>query len=142
MASWASIAAALATSATRSRLEATSRFKGEGGPLLNLLKAPRGVYLVSLLVIVEGSVRNKRCVMLSTMKEKHAFGKLIDNSGKMAMVYLEKKDTNGKEAAKKLGRNSSTRIRQRATAPSPWSQSMCTSWSSSGACRGSTTLRS
>ena len=66
--------------------------------MLNLLKAPRGVYLVSLLVIVEDSIRNKHCVMLST----HApFGKLIDNSGKMVPVYLEKKDTNGKEAAKK-----------------------------------------
>ena len=70
--------------------------------MLNLLKAPRGVYLVSLLVIVEDSIRNKHCVMLSTMKEKHApFGKLIDNSGKMVPTYLEKKDTRGKEKAKK-----------------------------------------
>ena len=72
----------------------------KGGPLLNLLRAPPGVFLVSLLVIMDG-VRNKHCVMLSTLKEKHApFGKLIDNHGKMVPTYVEKKDLRGKETAK------------------------------------------
>ena len=101
MASWSSIDSALTTLGYPFSIkEATSRFKGEGGPLLNLLRAPRGVYLVSLLVIVDG-VRNKHCVMLSTLKEKRApFGKLIDNHGKMRPTYMEKKDTRGKESAK------------------------------------------
>ena len=101
MASWASIASTLTTlDYPFSIEEATWRFKGEGGPLLNLLRAPSGVFLVSLLVIVDG-VRNKHCVMLSTLKERHApFGKLIDNHGKMVPTYLEKKDVRGKEAAK------------------------------------------
>ena len=101
MASWASIASTLTTlDYPFSIEEATWRFKGEGGPLLNLLRAPSGVFLVSLLVTVDG-VRNKHCVMLSTLKERHApFGKLIDNHGKMVPTYLEKKDVRGKEAAK------------------------------------------
>ena len=101
MASWASIASTLTSlDYPFSIEEATWRFKGEGGPLLNLLRAPPGVFLVSLLVIVDG-VRNKHCVILSTLKEKHApFGKLIDNHGKMVPTYLEKKDLRGKEMAK------------------------------------------
>ena len=101
MASWASIASTLTILDYPFLIEeATWRFKGEGGPLLNLLRAPSGVFLVSLLVTVDG-VRNKHCVMLSTLKERHApFGKLIDNHGKMVPTYLEKKDVRGKEVAK------------------------------------------
>jgi len=101
MASWESIASALTTLGYPFSIEeATRRFMGEGGPMLNLLRAPPGVYLVSLLVTVEG-VQNKHCVMLSTIKERHApFGKLIDNHGKMVPAYLQKKDTTGKEKAK------------------------------------------
>ena len=91
--------------------EATSRFRGDGGPLLNLLRAPCGAYMV---VIVQG-VRSKHCVMLSTLREKHApFGKLIDNHGKMLPVYLQKKDRLGKQSAKKarklfIGQNPAVR---------------------------------
>ena len=103
MASWKSVSSALSTLGYPFVIEeATSRFKGKGGPMLNLLRSQeRGVYLVALLVTVDG-VRNKHCVMLSTLREKHApLGKLIDNHGKMRPVYLEKKDTNGKDSAKK-----------------------------------------
>tara|TARA_B110000037_G_scaffold219821_1_gene285796 strand:- start:3947 stop:5149 length:1203 start_codon:yes stop_codon:yes gene_type:complete len=103
MASWKSVSSALSTLGYPFVIEeATSRFKGKGGPMLNLLRSQeRGVYLVALLVTVDG-VRNKHCVMLSTLREKHApSGKLIDNHGKMRPVYLEKKDTNGKDSAKK-----------------------------------------
>ena len=101
MASWKSVSSALSTLGYPFAIEeATARFKGKGGPMLNLLRSPRSVYLVALLVTVDG-VRNKHCVMLSTLREKHApSGKLIDNHGKMRPVYLEKKDTNGKEKAR------------------------------------------
>ena len=103
MASWKSVSSALSTLGYPFVIEeATSRFKGKGGPMLNLLRSQeRGVYLVALLVTVDG-VRNKHCVMLSTLRGKHApSGKLIDNHGKMRPVYLEQKDTNGKDSAKK-----------------------------------------
>ena len=102
MASWDSVSAALSALGYPFALsEATSRFKGPGGPLLNLLCAPRGVYIVSLLVIV-GDARNKHSVMLSTVRERHApFGKLVDNHGKMVPAYIQKRDRNGKEAARR-----------------------------------------
>ena len=88
-------------------IEATSRFKDEGGPLLNLLKADPGVFLVSMCVTIDAcdGKQNKHCVMLSTIpKRGRPFGKLIDNHGKMVPAYLEKKDTRSKEAAKKAWR--------------------------------------
>ena len=102
MASWKSVSSTLFTLGYPFVIEeATSRFQGKGGPMLNLLRSQRGVYLVALLVTVDG-VRNKHCVMLSTLREKHApLGKLIDNHGKMEPVYIQKKDTNGKDSAKK-----------------------------------------
>ena len=86
-------------------IEATPRFQNnEGGPLLNLLKADPGVFLVSLCVTIDGK-QNKHCVMLSTIpKRGRHFGKLIDNHGKMVPAYLEKKDTRSKKAAKKAWR--------------------------------------
>ena len=39
--------------------------------MLNLLRAPPGVYLVAMWVTIEGH-RNKHCVMLSTLAEEHA----------------------------------------------------------------------
>eukprot|EP00966_Prymnesium_polylepis_P158940 3673902-Prymnesium_polylepis.1 len=66
-----------------------------GGSLLNLLKADRGVYLVSLLVTLDNTA-NKHCVMLSTLKEPRApHGKLIDDHGRMRPVYLEQRDIRG-----------------------------------------------
>ena len=80
MASWLSLAAAITTLGYPAKLEeATARFRTTGGPLLNLLKADRGVYLVSLLVTVDNTA-NRHCIMLSTLREPHApLGKLIDN---------------------------------------------------------------
>ena len=86
MASWKSVSSALSTLGYCNLQypfaieEATARFKEKGGPMLNLLRSPRGVYLVALLVTVDG-VRNKHCVMLSTLREKHVpSGKLINTA--------------------------------------------------------------
>ena len=100
-ASWSSLSDAFVKLEYPFKLvEATARFKCEGGPLLNLLKASAGVYLVALAVTLDGK-RSNHCVMLSTIPEKQApFGKLIDNHSSMKPVYLEKKDVKGKEAAK------------------------------------------
>ena len=103
----------------RAPQESTSRFDGKGGQLnllLNLLRAPAGVYLVSLQVIIDGK-ESKHGVVLSKLAEEHApHGKLIDNHGKMQPCYLESKDTNGKEAAKMawklfIGQNPATKER-------------------------------
>jgi hypothetical protein len=64
----------------------TSNFKVFGGPMLNLLRAPCGVYIVSLSISVD-KFPNKHSVMLSTIKESGKFhGKIIDNS-KLHPVY-------------------------------------------------------
>lgn len=105
-ASWGSLATALqALGYPFELVEATARFKSAGGPMLNLLKAPPAVFLVSLCVTAGGK-QNKHCVMLSTVPQKHAapphapFGKMIDNHGKMLPVYIQKKDLLGKKAAR------------------------------------------
>jgi hypothetical protein len=117
MASWLSLTTALTTLGYPAKLEeATARFRTTGGPLLNLLKASRGVYLVSLLVTVDNTA-NRHCIMLSTLSEPHApHGKLIDNHGRMRPVYLQQKDTRGKLAAKSawklfIGQNPALRTR-------------------------------
>ena len=105
MASWASLADAfLALDYPFELVEATARFKVAGGPMLNLLCAPPGVYLVALHVTIEAHA-SKHCVMLSTLRKDHApLGKLIDNHSMMKPVYIEKKDLAGKRAAKKAWR--------------------------------------
>ena len=117
MASWDSVIWALADLGYPYVLqESTSRFDGKGGLMLNLLRAPAGVYLVSLQVIIDGK-ESKHGVVLSKLAEEHApHGKLIDNHGKMQPCYLESKDTNGKEAAKMawklfIGQNPATKER-------------------------------
>ncbi|KOO28149.1 hypothetical protein Ctob_009736 [Chrysochromulina tobinii] len=117
MASWDSVIWALADLGYPYVLqESTSRFDGKGGLMLNLLRAPAGVYLVSLQVIIDGK-ESKHGVVLSKLAEEHApHGKLIDNHGKMQPCYLEAKDTNGKEAAKMawklfIGQNPATKER-------------------------------
>ena len=83
--------------------EETRNFKGSGGPMLNLLRAPSGVYIVSLSIEVDGYI-NKHSVMLSTIKESgKCHGKIIDNS-KLKPVYLEGKDKKDKGSAKKAWR--------------------------------------
>ena len=101
-ASWASFSKALITLEYPFKLvEVTSKFCFKGPPMLNLLNATAGVYLVSLCVTVDGK-QNKHCVMLSTIAEEHApFGKLIDNHSAMKPAYLEEKDLLRKGAAKK-----------------------------------------
>ena len=99
---WASLNAALgALGYPFEAVEATARFEtAEGGPMLNLLKAPPAVFLVALRVKVGGKV-NKHAAMVSTLHQKHApFGKLVDNHGRMRPVYVEKRDRVGKKAAK------------------------------------------
>jgi hypothetical protein len=83
--------------------EVTKNFKVSGGPMLNLLCAPPGVYIVSLSIEVDGFI-NKYSVMLSTIKESgNSHGKIIDNS-KLHPVYLEGKDKKDKGSAKKAWR--------------------------------------
>jgi hypothetical protein len=75
--------------------------------MLNLLRAPCGVYIVSLSISVD-EFPNRHSVMLSTIKESGKFhGKIIDNS-KLHPVYLEGKDKKKiKAVLKKLGEKSS-----------------------------------
>ena len=83
--------------------EVTSSFIVSGGPLLNLLRAPSGVYIVSLFIEVDGLV-NKHSVMLSTIEEPGKLhGKIVDNS-RLRPVYLEGKDKKDKCSAKKAWR--------------------------------------
>ena len=100
-ATWASFSKALITLKYPFKLvEVTSKFRAKGGPMLNLLTAPSGVYLVALCVMVDGK-QNKHCVMLSTIAEERApFGKLIDNHRDVKPVYLEEKDRHNKTSAK------------------------------------------
>ena len=101
-ASWATLADAfLSLQLPFALREVTSHFKVAGGPFLNLLKAHPGVYVVSLCVTIDG-LKNNHAVALSTIPEKHApSGKLVDNHAQAKPVYLEQKDTRGREAAKK-----------------------------------------
>lgn len=83
--------------------EVTSSFKVLGGPMLNLLCAPCGVYIVSLSIVVDGFYNN-HCVMLSTIQEQGKLhGKIIDNS-KLHPVYLEGMDKKNKHSANKAWR--------------------------------------
>jgi len=100
-ASWASMGNALIAQATPFELqEATTRFRTKGGPMLNLLKASPGAYVVSMLVTVSGQP-NRHAIMVSTINEPHCpLGKMIDNSGAMRPAYIEAKDKLHKPAAK------------------------------------------
>jgi hypothetical protein len=78
--------------------EVTASFRVKGGPMLNLLRAPSGVYIVSLSIEVDGLL-NKHSVMLSTIQEPGKLhGKIIDNS-RLCPVYLEGKDKKDKGSA-------------------------------------------
>ena len=93
-ASWKSCMSALAMLDLPYKLkEATARFKS-GPPMLNLLRTVSGVFIVGLLVEVEGK-RNDHCVVFSASK-----GILMDNGSKTRPVYIEEKDKRGKKAAK------------------------------------------
>jgi hypothetical protein len=93
-ASWASCKAALNTLALPYELvEATVRFQG-GPPMLNLLRATEGVFVVALLVEIEGK-KNDHCVAFSAN-----LGTLLDNGSKTKPVYIEDKDRRGKKAAR------------------------------------------
>ena len=97
-ASWASCRAALAALALPYELvEATARFQG-GPPMLNLLRATAGVFVVALLVEIEGK-KNDHCVAFSASR-----GALVDNGSKTKPVYIEEKDRRGKKAARDVFR--------------------------------------
>ena len=83
--------------------EVTANFRVKGGPMLNLLRAPSGVYICSLSIEVDGLL-NKHSVMLSTIEEPGKLhGKIIDNS-RLCPVYLEGKDKKDKGSAYKAWR--------------------------------------
>lgn len=74
-------------------VEVTTRFQG-GPPMLNLLRTTSGVFVVGLLVEIEGK-KNAHCVAFSA-----SLGKLLDNGSKTRPVYIEEKDKRGKKAAR------------------------------------------
>ena len=102
----------------RAPQESTSRFDGKGGQLnllLNLLRAPAGVYLVSLQVIFDGK-ESKHDAVLSKLAVEHApHGKLINNHGKMRPCYVEARKQMARIRRKRRGSSSSARTRPRGT---------------------------
>jgi hypothetical protein len=94
MASWKSVSLALFTLGYPFVIEeATSRFQG-GPPMLHLLRTTSGVFLVGLLVEIEGK-KSTHCIAFSA-----SLGRLIDNGSKTLPVYIEDKDRRGKKAAR------------------------------------------
>ena len=71
----------------------TARFK-TGAPMLLLLQATSGTFIVGLNVCVEGK-RNNHCVAFSADK-----GMLVDNGSTTRPVYIKKTDKRKKKAAK------------------------------------------
>jgi len=88
--------------------EASARFCTNGAPMLNLLKAEAGVYIVGLEVGVRTAGVEKRyrhCVCLTTIATEHApLGRLMDNSARSKPVYIEQTDLVHKVPAKKVWR--------------------------------------
>jgi len=88
--------------------EATARFRSSGAPMLNLLKAEPGVYIVGLDVGVRAAGVEKKyrhCVCLTTIATEHApLGRLMDNNARTKPVYIESTDLVHKVPAKKVGR--------------------------------------
>ena len=89
-------------------LEATARFRSNGPPMLNLLKATPGVYIVALDVEVRTATtenRYRHCVCLTTLATEHApLGRLLDNNARTRPVYIERADLVHKGVAKKVWR--------------------------------------
>ena len=102
-ASWYSMATALSQLECSYQLhECTRDFKVTGGPGLNLLKAPNGVYITSLYVTANAT-NHKHCIVVSTVPEVHCpRGKLIDNHRLSKPVYLQSADVKGKRSAKRV----------------------------------------
>ena len=93
-ASWASCKAALrCLSLPYELVEATARFQG-GPPMLNLLRETTGVFVVALLVEIEGK-KNDHCIAFSATRAT-----LVDNGSKTKPVYIKDKDRRGKKAAR------------------------------------------
>ena len=88
--------------------EASARFCTNGAPMLNLLKAEPGVYIVGLEVGVRAAGVEKKyrhCVCLTTIATEHApLGRLMDNSARTKPVYIEQTDLVHKVPAKKAWR--------------------------------------
>ena len=74
-------------------VEATARFQG-GPPMLNLLRASSGVFVVALLVEVDGK-KNDHCIAFSATR-----GVMVDNGATTKPVYIEEADRRGKKAAR------------------------------------------
>jgi hypothetical protein len=88
--------------------EATALFRSSGAPMLNLLKAEPGVYIVGLDVGVRAAGVEKKyrhCICLTTIPTEHApLGRLMDNSARTKPVYVEQTDLVHKGVAKKVWR--------------------------------------
>ena len=88
----------------------TSRFDGKGGQLnllLNLLRAPAGVYLVSLQVIFDGKESKHDAVLSKLAVEYAPHGKLINNHGKMRPCYVEARKQMARRRRRRRGSSSS-----------------------------------
>mmetsp|Transcript_34108 Transcript_34108/g.85546 ORF Transcript_34108/g.85546 Transcript_34108/m.85546 type:complete len:486 (-) Transcript_34108:190-1647(-) len=88
--------------------EATALFRSSGAPMLNLLKAEPGVYIIGLDVGVRAAGVEKKyrhCVCLTTIATEHApLGRLMDNNARTKPVYIESTDLVHKVPAKKVWR--------------------------------------
>jgi len=88
--------------------EATALFRSSGAPMLNLLKAEPGVYIIGLDVGVRAAGVEKKyrhCVCLTTIATEHApLGRLMDNSARTKPVYIEQTDLVHKVPAKMVWR--------------------------------------
>ena len=101
-ANWVSVDGALAAQNAPFRLkESTATFqRTKGGPMLNILNAPAGVYVATTLVTVRGKP-NRHAICVSTLPEAHCpLGKMIDNASTMKPVYIEAADKQHKPGAR------------------------------------------
>ena len=99
-ASWSTITKALMQCNLPFELvDASYRFQTSGPPLLNLLQAPPGVYIVGMCVTI-GDKQYKHCVMLSTIPTPgKPYGKIVDNGSSSVPVYIEAADRENKKKA-------------------------------------------
>jgi hypothetical protein len=99
-ASWSTITKALMQCNLPFELvDASYRFQTSGPPLLNLLQAPPGVYIVGMCVTI-GDKQYKHCVMLSTIPTLgKPYGKIVDNGSSSVPVYIEAADRENKKKA-------------------------------------------
>ena len=82
--------------------EETQQFRKQGGPMLNLLKGPPGVYVVATIVTM-GTTNHRHVILVSKISEKNCpLGKLVNNYNSSKPLYIEEKDVLNKKTAKNV----------------------------------------